>query len=77
MKDAPSFSRTVVSALVVIVASIAGSFGMVVSEDAQAELIGLIMSAFTLVGGLSAWYFRVKATRAMDAPLTKAPRRLK
>ena len=56
-------SRTIWSALVVLIAAIAGGFGYVVDEGTQGQAVDLILTVVTAVGGLLAIIFRTKATK--------------
>lgn len=54
-------SKTVISSLIVVLASIASMFGYSVSPDDQSVLGGLVFSVITALGGIGAIYGRVTA----------------
>jgi len=56
-------SRTVISAIIVLVAAIVNIFGYTIDPKTQAELIEMVMTIITAVGALAAIYFRVVATK--------------
>lgn len=58
-------SRTVISAIVVLVAAVINLFGYNIDAKNQTELIELIMTIITAVGALITIYFRIIATKKL------------
>lgn len=58
-----SESKTIISALVVLVASILGLLGFSLTPEDQAVLVGIITSLITAAGAIAAIIGRVKATK--------------
>lgn len=56
-------SRTVISAIIVLVAAIVNLFGYTVNPETQTELIEVVMTIITAAGAMTAIYFRVIATK--------------
>lgn len=56
-------SRTIWSAIVVLLATIAGAFGFVVDEGTQGEIVDLITAVVAGIAGLAAIVYRIKATK--------------
>jgi len=56
-------SRTILSAIVVILATIFGLFGYVVDDGSQGQVVDLVTSIITGIAGLSAIVYRIKSTK--------------
>lgn len=56
-------SKTILGAIVALLAGVAGIAGYTVSEVEQSSLLELLLSVGSAAGGLLAWYGRIKASR--------------
>ncbi|MAM87548.1 MAG: hypothetical protein CME36_09620 [unclassified Hahellaceae] len=56
-------SQTIIAAVVVILASLAGIGGYIVEPDEQESIIQLVTAIVTAAGGLAAYFGRIKATK--------------
>lgn len=56
-------SRTIISAIVVLLATIAGGFGLVVDDGTQGQIVDLVTTIIAGIAGLAAIAYRVKAQK--------------
>ncbi len=56
-------SQTIIAAVVVVVATVAGFFGYTIDLETQAGIVDAILALITAIGGVVAIYGRVKANR--------------
>lgn len=60
---APHESKTIIAAVVTLLASILGLMGFTLTPEDQAVIVGIITSLITAAGAIAAIIGRVKATK--------------
>lgn len=61
-------SKTVIAAVIVVVATLLGPFGIDIDTGAQTELVDFLLALTTAVAGIVAIYGRVVATKVINPP---------